>query len=112
MIHEEMPNDTIDSLLVKYNLEPHTTAAIYGFVTLSSEKPLNIWYLLTLFKEISGLIMPNQVNLLEAEIISQPKWNLHILNINFSWDGVTAHQDVFMDTPGSILFHMEERSDL
>ena len=48
-------NNTIDSLLVKYNFEPHTTVAINGFVTIYSEKPLNIWYLLTLFEEISGV---------------------------------------------------------
>jgi len=48
-------NDTIDSLLVKYNLEPNTTGARYGHVTLFSEKPLNVRYLLRLFDEIPGV---------------------------------------------------------
>jgi hypothetical protein len=48
-------NDTIDSLLVKYNLESHTTYAIYRSVNLYSEKPLNIMYLITLLEEIPGI---------------------------------------------------------
>ena len=48
-------NDTIDSLLVKYNLEPQTTAVSYRFVTIYSETPINILYLITLFEEIPGV---------------------------------------------------------
>jgi len=49
-------NDTIDNLLIKYNLKPETTnSTISKSVSLLSEKPLNTRYLLTIFDSISGV---------------------------------------------------------
>jgi hypothetical protein len=48
-------NDTIDNLLIEYNLKPDTNSIILKSVTLHSEEPLNIPYFLTIFERISGV---------------------------------------------------------
>ena len=48
-------NDTIDNLLIQYNLKPDTNSTILKSVSLFSEKPLNVPYLLRMFERISGV---------------------------------------------------------
>jgi hypothetical protein len=48
-------NDTIDNLLIEYNLKPDTNSTILKSVSLHSQEPLNIPYFLTIFEKISGV---------------------------------------------------------